>query len=41
MAAVPLIAGRAGITEVPTVTEWFSVDNQRLSTELDPDPDSP
>ena len=23
----------AGITEVPTVTEWFSVDNQALSTE--------
>jgi nicotinate-nucleotide--dimethylbenzimidazole phosphoribosyltransferase len=42
MAAVPLIAmACAGITEVPTVTEWFSVDHQRLSTELDPDPDSP
>jgi nicotinate-nucleotide--dimethylbenzimidazole phosphoribosyltransferase len=42
MAAVPLIAmACAGITEVPTVTEWFSVDHQRLSTKLDPDPDSP
>jgi hypothetical protein len=42
MAAVPLIAmACAGITEVPTITEWFSLDNQRVSTDLDPDPASP
>src|SRR5262245_31760821 len=42
MAAVPLIAmACAGITEVPTMAEWFgevSVDNQRLSTELEERP---